>query len=183
MDSSPTVPTEGSLKKRRDILRTACCQCLDQCLEVVQELPEEAYRREQSTGSSIGTHMRHIIERISCVLEGLTGGRVDYDQRDRDITLETSPEAATLALRGIQRTLLILEVDSGATLEVAETVHADSPVVAVPSTLDRELMSLVSHTVHHLAIISLLSTSAGYPLAIDIGKAPSTLLYERNRPQ
>ena len=124
--------------------------------------------------------MRHIIERISCVLDSQPEGLVDYDARARDRLLEANPENATSALEGIRELLATLGAESEVPLQVKESVHQDNPAVAVASTLERELMSLVSHTIHHLAIIALLARSAGHQLRDDIGKAPSTIIYERS---
>lgn len=124
--------------------------------------------------------MRHIIERISCVLDGLSRNMVDYDSRARDQLLEANPESADSALTGIQDALAALEMNQRVPVQVRESVHQDNPAVAVASTLERELMSLVSHTIHHLALIALLARSAGYPLRDDIGKAPSTIIHERS---
>ncbi|MBT8145201.1 MAG: hypothetical protein KJN90_00020 [Gammaproteobacteria bacterium] len=124
--------------------------------------------------------MRHIIERISCVLDGQARGVVDYDCRSRDQLLEANPGSAEDALKGIQDSMDKLGIEAEIPLQVRESVHQDSPAVAIASTLERELMSLVSHTIHHLAIIALLARGAGHQLRSDIGKAPSTIKYERS---
>ena len=170
-------PDRGS--QEIGILRNACSECVEQCLEVVQGLPASVYRHSSHQSSSIGTHMRHIIERISCVLDGREQGLVNYDSRARDQVLEASPEAAAQALQQFQDTLADLDSD-GEILQVRESVHQDCPAVAVASSLERELMSLISHTIHHLAIIALLARRLDCPLRREIGKAPSTLIYERS---
>jgi len=180
MNQSQVVPSLSGQDQHCIILRDACSECVDQCLEVVRSLPVAIYRHSSPVGSSIGTHMRHIIERISCVLDGQGHGLVDYDCRARDRLLEANPETAGSALSGIQDTLNELDSNQETQLLVRESVHQDNPAVAVASTLERELMSLVSHTIHHLAIIALLARTAGHPLPNDIGKAPSTIIYERS---
>ena len=52
---------------------------------------------------------------------------------------------------------------------------ADVPWTA--SSLDRELQSLISHTVHHYALIAMLLRVSGRQPAADFGVAPSTLRY------
>ena len=39
--------------------------------------------------SSIGGHLRHCIEHYQSFLDGLAGGKVDYDARERDVIMET----------------------------------------------------------------------------------------------
>jgi hypothetical protein len=52
--------------------------------------------------------------------------------------------------------------------------------VSITSTVDRELMALITHSIHHLAIIALIVKSYGYEMDDDFGKAPSTIVYERH---
>jgi hypothetical protein len=46
-----------------------------------------------------------------------------------------------------------------------------------PSTLVRELLFLVSHTVHHFAVIRLLLAAEGIDPGEEFGTAPSTLAH------
>ncbi len=62
---------------------------------------------------------------------------------------------------------------------VKEFVLPSSPAVEINSTLERELMGLITHSIHHLAIIALLAKSFGHQMDSDFGKAPSTIVYER----
>ncbi|MDB3909913.1 hypothetical protein N9390_10335 [Gammaproteobacteria bacterium] len=41
------------------------------------------------------------------------------------------------------------------------------------------MMGLITHSIHHLAVIALQAKAFGYPLNDDFGKAASTLVYER----
>ena len=157
----------------------ACCYCLGQCLEVVQGLPDPVYSRSAAGSSAIGVHVRHIIERVLCVLEGMETGQVDYDCRARQRLLEESPAAALRALESLKARLAMLPTEANIPLQARESVHPEVQPVAIASTLNRELMSLISHTTHHLALISLLARSRGIELAAEIGKAPSTLIHER----
>jgi uncharacterized damage-inducible protein DinB len=180
MSQGQTVSSRSDTARLAEILVNACSCCVGQCLEVVQRLPAEIYSNSTAASSSIGTHMRHIVERISCVLDGLETGVVEYDRRARDTRLETSPEAAGRAMLRLQQSLDNLAPGCAANLRVSESVHEDQPPVTVASSLDRELMSLVSHTIHHLAIIAMLARSQGITLPDSVGKAPSTILYERS---
>ena len=180
MNYSQVMPGSNGQAQECSVLREACSDCVDQCLEVVRSLPVAIYRHSAPASSSIGTHMRHIIERVYCVLDGQVQGLVDYDARPRDQLLETDPEEAGSALLEIRDKLVTLDNYREYPLQVMESVHQENPAVAVASNLERELMSLVSHTIHHLAIIVLLARAAGHPLRADIGKAPSTIIYERS---
>jgi len=180
MTQSQTVSRLPATVRRAEILIDACSACVQQCLDIVQHLPAETYGRSTIDHSPIGTHMRHIIERIACVLDGLESGLVDYDHRARDFEMASDPQTAVRALTRIQKALACLGPGCSPVLRVSESVHEDQPAVTVDSSLERELMSLVSHTIHHLAIITMLARSLGHPLADHIGKAPSTIIYERS---
>ena len=67
----------------------------------------------------------------------------------------------------------------GKSIEVRESVHHESPLAEIPSTFDREIMGLISHSSHHLAIIALIAKSLSFEIDDDFGKAPSTLASER----
>lgn len=151
---------------------------LDQGLELVRTLDDDSYTAQVSTGiGSIGAHMRHTIDFFRNFLRGLAGGRVDYDARDRDRRLETDRAAAEAALLEI--------IDQLATIDIAHagrplTVHAEGVVWASPtdgwsaSSVGRELQVLLSHAVHHYALIGLLMRFQGVEPPAGFGVAPST---------
>ena len=59
--------------------------------------------------------------------------------------------------------------------------HGEESTVS-PSTIERELKFLVSHTVHHYAIIALQLRHQGVEPGPEFGVAPSTLRYEQGVP-
>jgi hypothetical protein len=65
-------------------------------------------------------------------------------------------------------------------LMVSETVHHRGFLVRVASTAERELMGLVSHSIHHLAIIPLLAEALGHSVDQNFGKAPSTFVFKNS---
>jgi hypothetical protein len=48
------------------------------------------------------------------------------------------------------------------------------------SSVSRELQFLLSHTVHHYALIAMTLRAAGVELDEELGVAPSTLAYQRS---
>ncbi len=160
-----------------------CLRCIGQCGELLDRLPPEAYARPGADGaSSIGAHVRHLLDRFHCFFAGLDGACVDYDERRRDPAVETAPDAARSALAAAARRLerLDLAAVGRKPMAVRETAHPLGPRVEVSSTVGRELMGLVTHSTHHLAIMSAIARRHGFAVDRDIGKAPSTLIHERN---
>ncbi len=179
MNPTPQDESSSDQISQSHVLRDACCCGIDQCLELIETLPPAVYLQSGPANSSIGVHVRHIIERILCVLDGLESGHVDYDRRARDRELEHCPDSAIRVLQSLRLRLESLPESMDLPLQVVESVHQQREAVTVASSLNREMMSLVSHTIHHLALVALLARSLGIALDADVGKAPSTLIFER----
>lgn len=132
--------------------------------------------------SPIGAHVRHVLEHYRMFLEGMVAGAVDYDARSRDRRLEVEPEAAVAAAEVVIGALgTIPATRLAAPITVTANVVRDGSSVPewTGTTVQRELMYLLSHTVHHYALISLLARDLGVALPADFGVAPSTLAHRR----
>ena len=126
-------------------------------------------------GSSVGGHMRHCIDHYLSFLGGLNSGRVDYDDRKRDLGLETLTNEASAAVEEVMQGLEVLMEDK---MPVGLLVKMDCGGEHIdwqPSTIGRELQFLVSHTVHHFAMVGGICRILGVNLEDDFGVAPSTL--------
>ena len=161
-------------------LHGGCVRSIEQCAHLLQLISAEAYVDSSRGTSSVGAHIRHILDRFHCFLAGMPAGSIDYDARKRDKSIEKNLDVATFALVSVRRrieTMAALD-DLGNAITVRESVHHQGPAVTMPSTVGRELMGLVTHSTHHLAIIALIVKSYGYEMDSDFGKAASTILYE-----
>ena len=130
--------------------------------------------------SAIGGHVRHCLDHYSCLLAGLMGGRVDYDQRERNTAVEKDLTAALAKLGEVEVKLSELsDRDCSMHLEVKmDHGAADGDCRWEGSSLGRELQFLISHTVHHQALMSGLCHLHGMEKVPDAGFAPSTLRYK-----
>jgi len=156
---------------------------LQQGIELIERLDDDAYTSSPQGPfrGGVGSQFRHCIDFYSCFLRGLQDGRVDYSKRDRDPQIETDRGHA------VQRTRELIDelgrMDAGAAdgvLQIRADLpdSADAPHEWSRSTVLRELQFLVSHTIHHYAlIVSLLMREGGrLPVELgDFGVAPSTL--------
>ena len=134
-------------------------------------------------GSSVGSHMRHILDHFDCLLAGLGSGRVDYDARARDRNIETVRTDAIAAMHAIVSRLAQIDAAAG---ERALKVKMDGggegdTETWSHSSVMRELQFLTSHTIHHYALVAALLGHAGHRAADGFGVSPSTLAYERGR--
>ncbi|MGI9274615.1 MAG: DinB family protein [Endozoicomonas sp.] len=159
------------------------CQFNDEALAeleyLVRTISEPHYQASLSSrSSSIGTHVRHIIEFYQCLLQGLSIGMVDYDKRDREQNLESSPIEALKQLEIIRAKLTTIERNTDIVLTVC--TGTDGKEISTSSNVLRELLFLQSHTTHHLAVIALLLERTGADIPGNLGIATSTRVYRQN---
>jgi uncharacterized damage-inducible protein DinB len=157
---------------------------LGQGLDLIQRLTDEQYSTAPPTfyRGGVGAHFRHILDHYDSFLDGLGRGRIDYDARARDRSLETDRAAAVLKIREICRRLDDLEDGDGRRALEATLLCGDpGQLVWSPTSVSRELQFLVSHTVHHYAVIAAILRPQGVEPGDDFGVAPSTLVYEQGK--
>ena len=168
---------------RDEQLLQACVRCTQQCENLVGLLMDDSRVFSASTGqrSSIGAHMRHILDRFQCFFTGLESGLIDYDDRNRDPVLERDMALCRNSIKYMASCFrdLLAKTTGQAEIKVREAVDDMGPSICLNSTVERELMALVTHSTHHLAIIAMLMRTFGYDLDKDFGKAPSTIVYQR----
>lgn len=136
------------------------------------------YKIDTLFRATIGQHVRHVVEMFVCLQSGYSTGIVDYEKRDRDITLETSKEAAIRVMDHINISLfannkeLILEAgfdDSSYELNKLSTNYF------------REIAYNMEHVIHHMALIKIGIHEVSFiQLPEDYGVAPSTIKFRKN---
>ena len=181
MNKILAVEPASHLSGTENSLIEGCISSIDQCLGVIHTATADIYQTSLQGNSSIGSHIRHIIDRFNCFIDGVAIGTVDYDQRNRDPSLELNRKAASDALAAIKEKLVTDTSLFSNDLSVIESVDAGCDSVKVSSSIERELMGLVSHTIHHLAIIAMLLRTQGCDVGDVVGKAPSTLKFENSQ--
>jgi len=166
----------------------ALCATLEQGIELASSLDPETFARAIPPGKSgVGSHLRHLADFVRAFTGGVRTGRIDYDARRRDQRLEREPAQAVQLLRELQAELEALDLSSAHALGQAVLVRTEAPPDAGPdehwfgSTVGRELAALVSHSVHHYALVALALRQFGLEPPPEIGVAPSTLAHWRAR--
>lgn len=134
----------------------------------------------ETFGSSIGAHARHVLDHYLCYLRGIESGVVDYDDRRRGGKVETSCAAAIEAFAEAREGLGSYAGLEDASVDVRSSTALDRGETVSRSSLRRELQFLVSHTVHHYALVAIASRMQGVPPPEGFGVAPSTLKYLRS---
>lgn len=123
----------------------------------------------------VGGHFRHCIDHFRSLFRAIPTGIVDYDARDRDPEIEQSPDRMLEAFEEIEQELALL---SSATVSRSLLVRqlsgpGEGPAVT-GSCFERELAYVSAHTIHHLALISLLASQFGRPVPPELIFAFST---------
>lgn len=159
---------------------------LEQGRHLLGSLDDALFRqmRPELSASPVGRHFRHALDHYDNFLDGLETGRINYGARQRDARIETSRPAAAQKISAIVerlQTITKMPVDRRVFVNSNEGSATNSSDCWLESTLGRELQFLISHTVHHYAILAMILRAAGLTLDRDFGVAPSTLKYERSR--
>lgn len=155
-------------------------EALKQGIELIARLDDRLYtqpNRELSLGG-VGAHFRHCIDFYHSFLAGAESGRINYDLRERDERLEKNRLFAIAKLNALTVDLSRVSVmEDGRMFETLLEGSSDSDWST--SSLKRELQFLLSHTIHHYALVALTLRSQGFDPGAEFGVAPSTLRYWR----
>ncbi|MDG1685523.1 MAG: hypothetical protein P8H63_05740 [Flavobacteriaceae bacterium] len=149
-------------------------------------LSDEVYSRPLDilSGSSIGQHMRHIVEFYTCLLSQQQGQVINYDLRTRNQLIEKYPKSCALAIDEILAQLDEFESDFESKPLRFENcnLETDMEFSGITTSYKRELVYCLDHCIHHQYFIKigLISLELGHYLHEDFGIAPSTLMHRKS---
>lgn len=168
----PVTRGEPPMSSRpRPSIAEANVEVLQQGADLVRRLDDASFR------NGIGPQVRHCLDFYGSFLAGLPAGRIDYDARERDVLVESSRRIA------LERTMAVIAALRGLGAGEASRplqVRAEADVLPPgepewsPSSVRRELQFLLSHTVHHHALIAAMLRARGREPGEGFGVAPST---------
>ena len=124
--------------------------------------------------------MRHCLDHVSALLTGTRTGLCAYDRRARGTTVETCRLAAIHCIRDLEGDLAwesateLLDVP----VDVETQIDTSGAMLVTSSSVGRELVFVISHTIHHNAIISHLLDDARVDMGARFGLAPATPVTE-----
>ncbi|HMP77378.1 MAG TPA: DUF664 domain-containing protein [Kiritimatiellia bacterium] len=152
---------------------------LRQARDLVSRLSSSAYASTGHPvfGSGVGAHLRHVLDHYANLLAGVEAGRIDYDARAREQAIESDRAASLARMDELMAGLRGLAARADAPLRVKMDCGDQSDPAGwwTESSLRRELQFLISHTVHHFALIRLILKIQGIDAGAQFGVAPSTL--------
>ncbi len=129
--------------------------------------------------SSIGSHIRHILDFFDCIVTGLDTNNIDLTARKRDEIISTNKEAAKSYIHSLQKTLTsYIDVNTDYLLHVTD--HLGLGKATVNYTLESILTHANSHATHHYAIIGYILSQLNIEINISqFGYNPTSPINEK----
>jgi uncharacterized damage-inducible protein DinB len=155
---------------------------LQQLQAVIGCLRDEQYSMKPVgvVQSSIGAHVRHCLDHVRSLLKAIETGELDYDQRDRGTAIETGRAAALAAIKSMRNRLANLTEDViDQPLRLSVLMTCDGLPFRFETSVGREMAYVLSHTIHHNALVGTMVKTLGGWLPDRFGYAPATVAHER----
>ncbi|MCB1176608.1 MAG: hypothetical protein KDK36_03410 [Leptospiraceae bacterium] len=126
--------------------------------------------------TSISSHSRHIYEFGECIISHNQGDILCYDERKRDLNLENSLSITLEKFYNIIQSLYTF--NNNYNLKVKHFLGQAGEFIT-NSNMERELLFVLDHTIHHMAIIRIgLDTELPWiDIPKNFGFTPSTIRY------
>jgi hypothetical protein len=162
-------------------LQDAVAEVLRQGELLLNSLKDEDYTRTVPNvfGSTVGGHYRHCLDHFQSLLQGLDADEINYDHRERNPRIENDRSfalAETNRIRHANASIATPFLDCPINVRTRVNYVGDAAPL-IGSTVGRELMYAVAHTIHHYALITVMCAMLKIPVPAGFGVAPSTLQY------
>jgi hypothetical protein len=148
---------------------------------IVEKITSEDFSKKIPvlSDSSIGQHLRHVLEFYLCLFSGIEKETVCYDERKRDLLLEIDKDHALDTISSIIKKIELIKTDNAITLQVSMSEKSDD-FIKVNSTIYRELVYGFDHSIHHQALIKIGMKELNHDAPDEnFGIAPSTIKYKK----
>lgn len=155
-------------------------ELLDQVRCLLETLTDAQYVQSPvgSFKSSVGGHIRHSLDHIGALLTGFDSGEIDYEARERGTTIETDRAAALDLIRSLDARLAQrIEESSTRPVRTLLMLRSDCSPVELNSTCGRETAFVLSHTIHHNAMVAAMLSIMNVEMPNRFGYAPGTIAH------
>lgn len=161
------------------LIETNVC-ALDEGAQLLSVLHVDQYTDgfKPAFHSTIGAHFRHVLEHYRCFFIQLNDRAFCYDKRERDQALECDIDYARQTISDLTSQFALLNDD---VFKQTYTIDDEQSQGSVVTTLQRELLFLQSHTVHHYAIIGAMTRAFGSQPEKDFGVAIATRSHQEKQ--
>lgn len=143
------------------------------------QLTNEQYCKKIDTlsGATVGQQVRHVVEMFVCLQNGYATGIVNYENRKRDISIESSNEVAINLMRHINTSLFVQNKEL--ILEAGFDENSFE-LNQIPTNYFREIAYNLEHAIHHMALIKIgINEVSEVTLPEGYGVASSTIKYRQ----
>jgi hypothetical protein len=146
---------------------------------ITQKLNHDDFTQklEILSGSTVGQHVRHIVEFYVCLFSDKE--YVNYDERERNLLIENSPIYTLEVIQTLKHQLKQLDFEK----EVIFKQNINNQDIYLKTSYQRELIYLGEHTIHHFALIKIGMSSLCPEVQLDknFGVADSTIKFRENQ--
>jgi hypothetical protein len=146
---------------------------------LLKDLPQDDFVLPSTvlSGATVGEHVRHVIEMFYCLINNYEYGVVNYDKRERNLSIQTNKQVAQNLIFDLHSD--IVKLDRKMVLQMPCCDGAG--FVDIETNFLRELLYNLEHCVHHMALIRI-GVQAMQPslvLSEAFGVADSTIAYRK----
>ncbi len=149
---------------------------LDRGIQLLNCISNETYSNTSVAPyySSIGSHMRHILDIFDCIFEGMDTNSINLINRRRNLEVEKNTSDGILYFSDIIEKLQRIKVADYNKI-VTVTDDLGMGVVSANYTLASILIQAHSHAIHHFASVGYVISQLGIDLPDDdFGFNPTT---------
>ena len=154
----------------------AIIQNLNRGVNLLNSINDEQYANNSTAPyySSIGIHMRHILDVFDCIFKGIEAKKIDLTARERNELAETKVAVGLAYFDQIMSQLKEIQLgDLDQMVEVKDDLGLG--MVTANYTLAAALIQAHSHAIHHFASIGYIISQMGINLPDgDFGYNPTT---------
>ena len=167
------------------MMRTALANALEQLNDILVALEQMPGQLADNvyTEANVGQHMRHVFDHMLAIKLAIAEGLVDYDKRDRGNEVETDRLMASQQLSLLRLWIQTEDFDNHKVAVASEIDCENTQRMRFDSNLNREILYVINHTIHHAAHIKLVLAQFGINLPAHIGIAPGTASFNRYNEQ
>jgi len=154
-------------------------QTLDQLSNLLHQISDETYNKSIDIihQQTVGKHVRHIVEYYQCLI--YAQDCICYDYRKRDELIENSIPYTLHCIEEIK--IEIGKLNLNTIVDIKQLINGET--IFVQTTLGRELLYCIDHSIHHFAIIKIALENVYLNLELQegFGVAYSTLQYQKEK--
>ena len=154
----------------------AIIENLHRGIKLLNSISDEQYSDTTAKpyNSSIGNHMRHVLDVFDCIFEGILVGNIDLTARKRNQLAETKTDFGIAYFDAVIKKLNALNTDDfNRVIKMSDDLGLGK--YTANYTLESALIQAHSHAIHHFASVGYIICQIGVKLPDpDFGYNPTT---------